>query len=55
MTPIYIAITLLAVVAIFLMDNRGRGILFAFGASLLALAIFGAAYVALAAIIIRSM
>ena len=44
MTPIYIAITLLAVVAIFLMVNRWRGMLPALSASLLALAIFGAVY-----------
>lgn len=53
MTLICAAITFLLAVAIFLLVNRGRGTVPALGASLLALLIPGAAYPALAAIVVR--
>ncbi|MBI2954943.1 MAG: hypothetical protein HYY30_11555 [Chloroflexi bacterium] len=55
LTPIYMAITLLTVAAIFFVVNRGRGILPAFAASLLAAVIFGGGYIALLAILLRNM
>lgn len=55
MTLIYAAITFLLVVAIFFVVNRSRGTLPALGASLLALLILGAAYLALATLVVRNM
>ncbi len=55
MTPIYIAIVLLVLMAVFLVVNRSRGTLFALGASLLAVVVFGAAYLALVTIIVSGM
>lgn len=55
MTPIYIGITLVMVVVIFFVTSRGRGALFALGASLFTLILLGAAYFALVALITSSM
>ncbi len=55
LTYSFLGITLLLAVVTFLVVIRGRGILSALGASLLALLIFGAAYLALASIIVKSM
>ncbi len=52
MTPIYLGITLLLVLAVFLMIRPIRGTLFALGASIVALALLGAVYLALASAIV---
>ncbi len=54
-TIIYFVVSLLLAVASFFVVNRGRGTLFALGVSLLALVVLGASFLALAAIIVRSM
>ncbi len=55
MTPVFVTVAALAIAGTFLAVSRGRGILFALGASLLVLLGFAAVYFALVTIIVSSM